>query len=64
MRKYIILAERIVRYNVKIIFAGKFVWFLLAAFLFFAFFMFQMAWDRVEITKKAFIICSSSRVCC
>ena len=53
MRKYIILAERMVRYNLKIIFAGKFVWFLLAAFVFFAFFMFQMAWDRVEINEES-----------
>ena len=53
MRKYIILAGRMVRYNLKIIFAGKFVWFLLAAFVFFAFFMFQMAWDRVEINEES-----------
>ena len=53
MKKYIILAGRMVRYNLKIIFAGKFVWFLLAAFVFFAFFMFQMAWDRVEINEES-----------
>ena len=53
MRKYIILAGRMVRYNLKIIFAGKFVWFLLAAFVFFAFFMFQMAWDRMEINEES-----------
>ena len=53
MRKYIIPAGRMVRYNLKIIFAGKFVWFLLAAFVFFAFFMFQMAWDRVEINEES-----------
>ena len=40
-----------VRYNLKIIFAGKFFWFLLAAFLFFAFFMFQQAWNRAEINE-------------
>ena len=32
-----------VKYNLKIIFAGRFIWFLLAAFLFFAYFMFQIA---------------------
>ena len=39
------------QYNLKIIFAGKFLWFLLAAFAFFAFFMFQQAWNRVEINE-------------
>lgn len=51
MKNYIILIERIVRYNLKIIFAGKFFWFLLTAFLFFAFFMFQTAWNRSEINE-------------
>ncbi|MCC8087853.1 MAG: hypothetical protein LIO79_01065 [Rikenellaceae bacterium] len=31
----------LIKYNLKIIFAGKFIWFLLAAFVFFAFFMVQ-----------------------
>jgi hypothetical protein len=35
----------------KIIFAGKFFWFILAAFVFFAFFMFQTAWNRQEINE-------------
>jgi hypothetical protein len=35
----------------KIIFAGKFFWFLIAAFLFFAFFMFNEAWNRNEINE-------------
>lgn len=51
MRKYIVLTERMVRYNLKIIFAGKFFWFLLASFLFFAFFMFETAWNRSEINE-------------
>jgi hypothetical protein len=42
---------RVIRYNLKVVFAGKFFWFLLAAFLFFAFFMFQQAWNRVEINE-------------
>ncbi|MDD2327244.1 MAG: hypothetical protein PHZ13_02855 [bacterium] len=51
LKKYIDLTTRMVRYNLKIIFAGKFFWFLLAAFLFFAFFMFQQAWNRAEINE-------------
>ena len=42
-----------IRYNLKVIFAGKFFWFLLAAFAFFAFFMFQLAWDKGEINEGA-----------
>ena len=42
-----------VTYNLKIIFAGKFFWFLLASFAFFAFFMFQLAWNRGEINESA-----------
>ncbi|MBK5195688.1 MAG: hypothetical protein JJE08_06605 [Proteiniphilum sp.] len=51
LKKYINLTTGIVRYNLKIIFAGKFFWFLLAAFAFFAFFMFQQAWNRAEINE-------------
>ena len=51
MKKYTTLFTRIIRYNLKIIFAGKFFWFLLAAFSFFAFFMFQQAWNREEINE-------------
>jgi len=40
-----------VKYNLKVIFAGKFVWFLLAAFGFFCYFMFQSAWNRNEINE-------------
>lgn len=53
LRKYIILITSVVRYNLKIIFAGKFFWFLLAAFGFFAFFMFQQAWNRAEINEAS-----------
>lgn len=45
------LLPKVVKYNLKIIFAGKFIWFLLAAFGFFAFFMFQNAWKRAEINE-------------
>ncbi|NLY23989.1 MAG: hypothetical protein GX042_03105 [Bacteroidales bacterium] len=51
INKYIDLTTSIVRYNLKIIFAGKFLWFLLAAFAFFAFFMFQQAWNRADINE-------------
>ena len=45
------LIPRIVKYNLKVIFAGKFVWFLLAALVFFGFFMFQNAWERADINE-------------
>ena len=50
-KKYTTLLTKIIRYNLKIIFAGKFFWFLLAAFSFFAFFMFQQAWNKEEINE-------------
>lgn len=49
--QFISLLPKIVKYNLKIIFAGKFIWFLLAAFCFFAFFMFQNAWNMTEINE-------------
>jgi hypothetical protein len=45
------LIFRMVKYNLKVIFAGKFIWFLLAALGFFGFFMFQAAWNRAEINE-------------
>jgi len=53
MKKYITLAINLIRYNLKIIFAGKFFWFLLAAFVVFGYVMFSMAWDRAEINEGA-----------
>ena len=53
MKHYLTIGYRLVRYNLKIIFAGKFFWFLLASFAFFAFFMFQLAWNRGEINESA-----------
>ena len=46
------LIPRIVKYNLKVIFAGKFFWFLLAAFGFLGFFMFENAWERAEINES------------
>ncbi|MDL2322410.1 hypothetical protein LJC52_00295 [Bacteroidales bacterium OttesenSCG-928-A17] len=51
LKQFIVLTPRIVKYNMKIIFAGKFFWFILAAFSIFAFFMFQNAWNRQEINE-------------
>lgn len=50
-RQLIQLLPKVVKYNLKIIFAGKFIWFLLAAFAFFGYFMFQSAWNRSEINE-------------
>jgi len=46
LKQLIYLVPKLVKYNMKIIFAGKFFWFLLAAFGFFAYFMFNIAWNR------------------
>ena len=50
-KKYTTLVTKIVQYNLKIIFAGKFIWFLLAAFSFFAFFMYNQAYQKMEINE-------------
>lgn len=41
IKNELIIATRMVRYNLKIIFANKFIWFLLSAFAFFAFISIQ-----------------------
>lgn len=51
LNQLIHLLPKVAKYNLKIIFAGKFIWFLLAAFCFFAFFMFLNAWNRAEINE-------------
>lgn len=51
IKQLIALLPKVVKYNLKIIFAGKFIWFLLAAFAFFGYFMFQSAWSRSEINE-------------
>ena len=53
MKKYLILVNKVIQYNLKIIFAGKFFWFLLAALAFFAYFMFMLAWNKGEINEGA-----------
>ena len=53
MKRYLAIGYKMIQYNLKIIFAGKFFWFLLASLAFFAFFMFQLAWNRGEINEGA-----------
>jgi hypothetical protein len=45
IHRFILILPRLVKYNLKIIFAGKFIWFLLAALGFFCFFMFRLVWN-------------------
>jgi len=40
-----------IRYNMKIIFSGRFIWFMLAAFVFFMFFAIQTVWNGQGITE-------------
>lgn len=51
IKQLILLIPSLVKYNLRIIFAGKFIWFLLAALLFFGLLMFRSAWDRVDINE-------------
>ena len=53
MKKYLTISYKLIQYNLKIIFAGKFFWFLLASFAFFAYFMYNLAYDRLEINEAA-----------
>jgi hypothetical protein len=41
IKNQLIIATRMIRYNLKIIFANRFIWFLVSAFAFFAFFAIQ-----------------------
>lgn len=49
MPNTIILISRLIRYNLKIIFAGRFFWFFLAALAFYLFFMVVSVLDDVDI---------------
>ena len=55
LKKYSTLVTKIIRYNLKIIFAGKFFWFLLAALGFFCYLMFNQVWDKIEEINEASI---------
>ncbi len=46
-----IVSKRMIQYNLKIIFANKFIWFLLAALAVFAFFAIQSVVNRATITE-------------
>ena len=55
-KQLIQLLPKVVRYNLKIIFAGKFFWFLLAAFGFFALFLcFRMRGNGRRLTRDSSI---------
>jgi hypothetical protein len=43
--------SKLVKYNLKVIFAGKFVWFILAALLFFIFLMVEIVWEQNDIDE-------------
>ncbi|MDH6344010.1 hypothetical protein M2480_002872 [Parabacteroides sp. PFB2-12] len=51
LKQFISLAPKVAKYNLKVIFAGKFIWFFLAALGFFCLFMFQLAWNRSEVNE-------------
>ena len=40
MKSYLLLLYKLITYNVKVIFGNKFIYFVIAAFLFFAFIIF------------------------
>ncbi len=49
IRNRLIVSIRMIRYNLRIIFANRFIWFLVSAFGFFAFFAVQMILERNNI---------------
>lgn len=49
IRNRLIVSIRMIRYNLRIIFANRFIWFLISAFAFFAFFAVQMILERNNI---------------
>ena len=58
------LLPKVVKYNLKIIFAGKFFWFLLAAFGFLPFLCFRVRGTGQKLMKGLSIIYSCSHVYC
>ena len=53
MKRYLAISYKMIQYNLKVIFAGKFFWFLLASFAFFGYFMFDAAWNKNEINEAS-----------
>jgi len=51
VKQIVSIIPPLIKYNMKIIFAGKFIWFLLAALSFFCFLMFRNAWDMQEVNE-------------
>ncbi len=49
IKNQLIILTRMIRYNLKIIFANRFIWFLVSAFAFFAFFAIQSVLNRNNI---------------
>ncbi len=49
IRTILVVTTRMIRYNLKIIFANRFIWFLLSAFAFFVFFAIQSVLERNTI---------------
>ena len=49
IKNQLIIITRMIRYNLKIIFANRFIWFLISAFAFFAFFAIQSVINRNNI---------------
>jgi hypothetical protein len=52
LKNNLVILLRMIRYNLKIIFANRFIWFLLAALAFFIFFAIQTVLDRNVITEE------------
>jgi hypothetical protein len=52
VNQFVRIVPSLVKYNIKVIFAGKFIWFILAALLFLLLFMFQSAWNKTDITES------------
>ncbi|MDR2286442.1 MAG: hypothetical protein LBE04_03035 [Prevotellaceae bacterium] len=53
VNQFVHIVPKLVKYNIKIIFAGKFIWFILAALVFLFFVMFQSAWNKnTDISEK------------
>lgn len=53
IKNSVIISSRMIRYNLKIIFASKFIWFLVAAFAFFAFFAVNSVLQGNTITESS-----------
>jgi hypothetical protein len=51
---FLVTLRSLIRYNLKIIFVNRFIWFMLAAFLFYAFIVFMQLWNN-DTTDEAFI---------